>query len=37
MASKSIQGSQTLAKKIRSRRNELGFTIEEAAKRAGVG
>ena len=37
MASKSIQGSQELAKKIRSRRNELGFTIEEAAKRAGVG
>ena len=36
MASKSIQGSQTLAKKIRSRRNELGFTIEEAAKRAGM-
>ena len=37
MASKSIQGSQELAKKIRSRRNELGFIIEEAAKRAGVG
>ena len=37
MASKSIQGSQELAKKIRSRRNEMGFTIEAAAKRAGVG
>lgn len=37
MANKSIKGSEELAKKIRLRRNELGLTIEEAAKRAGVG
>ena len=32
MASKSIQGSQTLAKKIRSRRNELGFLYGSNAR-----
>lgn len=37
MAQKTIQGSETLARQIKSRRNELGFTIEEAASRAGVG
>lgn len=37
MANKSIKGSEELAKKIKLRRNELGITIEEAAKRAGVG
>lgn len=37
MAHKTIQGSETLAKQIKSRRNELGLTIEEAASRAGVG
>lgn len=37
MAQKTIQGNETLAKKIKSRRNELGLTIEEAASRAGVG
>ena len=37
MAQKAIQGNETLAKQIRSRRNELGLTIEEAASRAGVG
>lgn len=37
MAVKSIQGNKELAKKIKSRRNELNLTIEEAALRAGVG
>ena len=37
MAPKTIQGSEALAKQIRSRRNELGLTIEEAASRASVG
>lgn len=37
MAQKTIQGNETLARKIKSRRNELGLTIEEAASRAGVG
>lgn len=37
MAQKIIKGNETLAKQIKSRRNELGLTIEEAAFRAGVG
>lgn len=37
MAQKTIQGSEAIAKEIKSRRNELGLTIEEAASRAGVG
>ena len=37
MAQKTIQGSMALAKQIKSRRNDLGLTIEEAASRAGVG
>lgn len=37
MAQKAIKGSETLARQIKSRRNELGLTIEEAASRAGVG
>jgi transcriptional regulator with XRE-family HTH domain len=37
MAQKTVQGNATLARKIRSRRNELGLTLEEAASRAGVG
>lgn len=37
MAQKTIKGSETLARQIKSRRNELGFTIEKAASRAGVG
>lgn len=37
MAQKTIQGSATLARQIKSRRNDLGLTIEEAASRAGVG
>lgn len=37
MAVKTIQGNNKLAQKIKSRRNELGLTIEEAASRAGVG
>ena len=37
MAQKTIHGSKELAKKIKLRRNELNFTIEEAALRAGVG
>lgn len=37
MAQKIIQGNEALAKQIKSRRNELGLTIEEAASRAGVG
>lgn len=37
MAQKSISGNLELAEKIKLRRNELNLTIEEAAKRAGVG
>ena len=37
MAQKSIPGNPELAKSIKSRRNELNLTIEEAAQRAGVG
>jgi transcriptional regulator with XRE-family HTH domain len=37
MAQKTIQGSETLARQIKLRRNELHLTIEEAASRAGVG
>lgn len=37
MAQKTIQGNEALARQIKSRRNELGLTIEEAASRAGVG
>lgn len=37
MAPKTILGNKKLGGKIRSRRNELGLTIEEAASRAGVG
>lgn len=37
MAQKTIQGNEILARQIKLRRNELGFTIEEAASRAGVG
>lgn len=37
MAQKSISSNIELAEKIRKRRNELKLTIEEAAKRAGVG
>lgn len=37
MSARSVQGSAELGKKIRLRRNELGFTIEEAAAKAGVG
>ena len=37
MNTKIIKGSAELGKKIRLRRNELGFTIEEAASKAGVG
>ena len=37
MAQKTIQGSADLAAQIKSRRNELGLTIEEASSRAGVG
>ena len=37
MAQKKIQGNAALASQIKSRRNELGLTIEEAASRAGVG
>ena len=37
MAQKSISGTLKLAEKIRARRNELHLTIEEAAKRAGLG
>lgn len=37
MAQKTIQGNETLARQIKSRRNELNLTIEEAASRAGVG
>ena len=37
MNQRSIPGNQFLAQAIRSRRSELNLTIEEAAKRAGVG
>lgn len=37
MGQKSVQGSSNLAESIRTRRNELGLTIEEAALKAGVG
>lgn len=37
MAQKSVKGTEKLAKEIKTRRNELGLTIEEAASRAGVG
>ena len=37
MAQKSISGNSKLAERIRARRNELHLTIEEAAKRAGLG
>ena len=37
MSAKIIKGSLALGNKIRFRRNELGFTIEEAASKAGVG
>ncbi len=37
MSARVVQGSPELGAKIRMRRNELGFTIEEAAVKAGVG
>ena len=37
MTQKTVIGNEDLGRKIRSRRNELGLTIEEAASRAGVG
>lgn len=37
MNQKIVKGSMTLAKRIKSRRNELNLTIEEAAAKAGVG
>ncbi len=37
MSAKIVEGSLELGERIRSRRNELGFTIEEAANKAGVG
>lgn len=37
MAQKTIRGNEALARQIKSRRGELGLTIEEAASRAGVG
>ena len=37
MAQKSVKGNEKLAKAIKTRRNELELTIEEAATRAGVG
>ena len=37
MVQKSIKGSQELAKAIKSRRNALNLTIEEAASKAGIG
>lgn len=37
MPLKALQGNETLARQIKSRRNELGLTIEEAASRAGIG
>ena len=37
MSQKSIPGSEKLAQAIKVRRNELNLTIEEAAKKAGIG
>lgn len=37
MAQNTISGNQDLAEKIRARRHELHLTIEEAARRAGIG
>lgn len=37
MSTKILKGSVELGNKIRGRRNELSLTIEEAAKKAGVG
>ena len=37
MSTKSVKGSQELGNMIRERRIDLGFTIEEAAAKAGVG
>ena len=37
MSTKILKGSIELGNKIRGRRNELSLTIEEAAKKAGVG
>lgn len=37
MSQKTIQGSKELGGKIKSRRTELGLTIEEAASKAGIG
>lgn len=37
MSQRSIKGNEKLARKIKSRRGELGLTIEEAASRAEVG
>lgn len=37
MAQRTIQGSTELSRRIKSRRRNLGLTIEEAASRAGVG
>lgn len=37
MANKAIRGSYSLAEKIKIRRNELGLTIEDAARKASVG
>lgn len=37
MSQKSIKGTSKLGEAIKSRRQELGFTIEEAATKAGVG
>lgn len=37
MSGKIVKGSPKLGAKIKLRRNELGFTIEEAASKAGVG
>lgn len=37
MSSKSIEGSINLGEQIKSRRNELGLTIADAAQKAGVG
>lgn len=37
MSQRVIQSSPKLAKAMKTRRQELGFTIEEAASKAGVG
>ena len=37
MSQKTIKGTLALGKAIKSRRQELGLTIEDAASRAGVG